>query len=98
MANKKNSNNSINYYGITKFCAFWAVIISGVIFLVNFIIQKLNGSFNGGILNTVATVLLIIAVIIPGWQYSKRWPVWVRVAFWVLAIVLLVFGSLSLSL
>lgn len=46
MANKKNSNNSINYYGITKFCAFWAVIISGVIFLVNFIIQKLNGSFN----------------------------------------------------
>ncbi len=93
MAKKSGSD----WNKITSGCAFFAVVIAGVIFLINALVQIFNGSFNGGILNTVATILLVIAVVIPGWRFTRGKKMWVKVLFWVCAIVLVVFGILSLN-
>ncbi|MBQ8658878.1 MAG: hypothetical protein IJ506_07055 [Clostridia bacterium] len=82
MAKKSNS-------GLTKMCAFWAIIISAALFLL--------GGFLGGtisaILNLVGKIALAIAVAFPALDYaSGKGLVW-RVIFWI-ALAVYLFGCI----
>ncbi len=94
MATKKN--NTTDWNKITRFCAFWAVCVSGLMFTINALIKLFGGSINFGIINTIATILLLAGVVIPGWRYSKTMPMWARIAFWVFVILIIAFGTISL--
>ncbi len=93
----KSSSSSVNWGKMTGICAFFAIVIAGVIFIINGIIKLVNGSFNGGILSTIATLLLVLALIIPGWRFVRGKKTWIQILFWVCAIVLIVFGAISFN-
>lgn len=95
MASKKSSTD---WNRIAGFCAFWSVCIAGILFTVNAILKLVNASINPGILNLVSTVLLVIGIVIPGWRYSRRMPMWARICYWVFVILIIAFGAVSISL
>lgn len=96
MASRKGSSTDWN--SITRFCAFWSVCIAGLIFTINAIVKLFDGHINFGIINTIATILLLLGVVIPGWRYSRTMPIWVRIAYWVFVILIIAFGAVSISL
>ncbi len=93
---KSSSSSSINWNKITGICAFCAIVIAGVIFIINAILKLVEASINPGILSTIATVLLVAALVIPGWRFVRTKKMWIQILFWVCAIVLVVCGAISI--
>lgn len=95
---KKSSTSAINWNKITGICAFLAIVIAGLIFAINGIVKLFEGSFNGGILNTIATLFLVAGLVIPGWRYTKTKAMWIQIIFWVCAIILIIFGAIGFNI
>ncbi len=96
---KKTSNNA-ELRQIGGFCAFFALIISGILYIINLILNLFDTSTNLGILGQIASIFLVVSVILSGWQF-KNTTSWGRkvgwtVVFWVFAILALV-GSIGLT-
>lgn len=94
---KNNNSQGTNWTKITNFCAFWSVFIAGLMFTVNGILKLVGASVNFGIINTLATIFLVLSLVIPGWRYSKKMPMWARVVFWVFAVLLIAFSAVSFN-
>lgn len=94
---KNNNSQTTNWTKITNFCAFWSVFIAGFMFTVNGILKLVGASINFGIINTLATIFLVLSLVIPGWRYSKKMPMWARVMFWVFAVLLIAFSAVSFN-
>lgn len=101
MATKKTTtttkSSSINWGKITGICSFFAIVIAGVLFIINGILRLVNANINAGILNTISTVLLVLAVIIPGWRFVRTKKMWIRILFWVCALCLIIFGAITFN-
>ncbi len=103
MATKKTTttktSSTTSWNKIAGICAFFAVVIAGVIFAINGIVSLVGASFSaGGVLNTIATVLLVAAVVIPGWRFVRGQKMWVQILFWVCVLVLVIFGAISFNM
>lgn len=94
----KSSSSSINWSKVTGICAFFAIVIAGLIFIISGILRLLNISFGPGILSTISTILLVLAVVIPGWRFVRGKKMWIQILFWVCAICLIVFGAISFNM
>lgn len=99
MAKKsKNTTTSTNNYPIVKATAFWGIIISGIVGIINFIISMLvkfdiikdAGGAVGtvlGIMSLIANLALFISVFLAAWAHSRgKSQLW-RTLFWVFAIL-----------
>lgn len=102
MAQKKSGNHATIDH-IAGFCSFWAIMLSGVIYAITIFMQKVvKGNFNPGILNSVASILLTLGVLLPGWRYlesnnlpGSRW-IW-RILYWLFAF-LIFFGVIGIQI
>lgn len=104
MAKKKNTN-STSTTDVTKFCAFWGLVIAAIAAIITFIfglLARLGVSISWagrvtGLCNTISQIALLVAVIIPAYKYSKsKTAVW-RAFFWV-AVIFIVLGLIGLNL
>jgi len=95
---KKSSGSSLNSLGGTL--ALISVFITGGIYLVNLILGLFDGSFNAGLLNTVASISMLIAIVIVSWTSLSKAnlpgnkTVWV-IFYWAFVILAFV-GQISL--
>ena len=95
---KKTTTTTTSNYPIVKATAFWGIIISGIVGLINFVISILvkfdiikgAGGTVGrvlGVMSLIANLALFISVFLAAWAYSSGKPkVW-RTLFWVFAIL-----------
>lgn len=82
---------------LTKFCAFWGIVIAAVLFVLSGILGllKVTGLIVG-IVDLVGKIALVLAVGIPAYDYTKgkkkAWKIvyWVALAIYVLGVVLAV--------
>lgn len=65
MAKKSSGNASLHRLG--GVLALISVFITGFIYLINLILGLFDGSFNPGLLNTVANIAMLIAIVIVSW-------------------------------
>lgn len=111
MAKKNRSTTTTtttSNYPIIKATAFWGIIISGIVGIINFIISIFVrlGVISGaggtlgsilGVMNLIASLALFISVFLAAWAHSKgKTKVW-RTLFWVFAI-LAILGLLGVNL
>lgn len=111
MAKKRTTTTyttTTSNYPIVKATAFWGIIISGIVGLINFIISILvkfdiikgAGGVVGRVLsamNLIAQIALFISVFLAGWAHSRgKSQVW-RTLFWVF-VVLAILGILGVNL
>ena len=98
---KKQNNGSISYDRLAGILSLISIFVSGIIWFISFLIKALGGSFNGGILNFIASLLMTIAVIMISWKALKRShltgnkTVWI-VIYWVI-VVLCLAGLIGVS-
>ncbi len=97
MAKNRTSNGLGRIAGA---CAFIALMISGIIYTINFLLGIFKAEVSFGIIGTIANVCLIIAVILSAWMYkiSQKWAqkLWITILFWVFAILALV-GTIGIN-
>lgn len=67
---KKSSGTGLHSLGGTL--ALISVFITGGIYLVNLILGLFDGSFDAGLLNTVASISMLIAIVIISWASLVR--------------------------
>ena len=67
---KKSTNPTLHNLGGTL--ALISVFITGGVFLINLILGLFDGSFNAGLLNTVASIAMLIAIVIISWASLVR--------------------------
>ena len=89
MANKKKprSENAAKNE-LAAFCAFWALLIAGILFLVQLILNAVGASLGfEGIINIIVAIMLGIAIALTAYKYvrgkSKGW----KIAYWVMIIL-----------
>ncbi len=90
MANKKKPRSETAAKNeLAAFCAFWALLIAGILFLVQLILNAIGvnlGSF-AGIINIIVAIMLGLAVALTAYKYvrgkSKGW----KIAYWVMIIL-----------
>ena len=87
---KKQRTEGAAKRDLSKFCAFWAIIISAILFLLKLIFDLVGGS-----LGTVGTVMGI-AIVFPAYSYAcskgKTWRIICIVVF-IVYFVLAILGS-----
>ena len=89
----------------TEVCAFWSMVISGFAYLFGGILKVITTFFSNFTPNTMAllnkiintitfvgSLLLIIAIAIPAWQFIKYRGVGWKVVYWI-ALIGFAFGS-----
>lgn len=90
----KKSGSSASYNKVAGILALIAIFIAGILGLISFIFELLDGSINlgkvGSILNLVSSVCLLISVIMISWlalvQSSlKNKTVW-YVIYWIIVV------------
>lgn len=93
---KKQRTEGAAKRDLSKFCAFWAVVISAVLYLLTLIFRAIGGNLGtaGDICALVASVMLGIALVFPAWSYAcskgKGWRIVCIIVFifyFVMAIV-----------
>ena len=102
---KTTTNRTTSVWDIVKFCAYVAMVIAAIAAMLAFVfglLAKLDVHIGWagrvtGICNTVAQVALIVAVIIPAYQYMRSKSAVVRAFFWV-AVIFLVLGLVGINL
>ena len=93
---KKNTTHTSEKRSLTKFCAFWGIVIAVTLLIVTAIFNAVGGSLGliGSIADLVAKIALIIAVAFPAYDYvkgkSKAWKIifWISLVLYIVCIVL----------
>ena len=67
---KKSGGSSLHNLGGTL--ALISVFITGGIFLINLILGLFDGSFDAGLLNTVASISMLISIVIVSWASLSK--------------------------
>lgn len=96
---KKQKTEGAAKRDIAKFCAFWALCIASVLFLVQLILNVVNvdlGSF-ANLLSIIAAIMLGIAISFPAYSYAcskgKVWKI-LCIIFLVMYFVLAICGNI----
>lgn len=101
MAKKKKNTEARERRDLTKFCAFWSLAISALLYIVSGVMRfvmwlvKNPPNLGGvcGVLQFLANIALVIAVALPAYSYvrgrSRGWKVlyFVSLAIFALGIV-----------
>ena len=77
----------------TDFIAFFALLLSAVLFIVGPILRKFAGATGEMIANiasTVAEVLLILAIALPAWYFARKGGIFGKVVYFVCLIAFIV--------
>ena len=90
MANKKKPRSETAAKNeLAAFCAFWALLIAGILFLVKLILNVVEaklGKFED-IINMIVAIMLGLAIALTAYKYvrgkSKGW----KIAYWVMIIL-----------
>ena len=90
MANKKKPRSETAAKNESAaFCAFWALLIAGILFLVKLILNVVEaklGKFED-IINMIVAIMLGLAIALTAYKYvrgkSKGW----KIAYWVMIIL-----------
>lgn len=72
---------------VMSFVAFLVLIVSGILWIVNFILSFFETALKVGVLNNIASILLIIVVVWVAWQYAKEQSKVMKIIFLVLATI-----------
>lgn len=98
MAKKAKYTEAERKNDLTKFCAFWALAISAVMFVVGGVISFVGLGEIGAIFDLLAKTALVVAIAIPAYKYvrskKKGWKIfyWIALAIYVFGVV---FGVIS---
>ena len=67
MGKKKQRTEGAAKRDLAKFCAFWAVVISAILFLLQMIFNLVGGNLGtvGNVMGIIAAVMLGIAIVFP---------------------------------
>ena len=93
---KKTTTYSSEKRSITKFCAFWGIVIAVVLLVLTAIFNAVGGSLGmiGSISDLVAKIALAVAVAFPAYDYvrgkAKGWKIvyWIALILYIVCIVL----------
>lgn len=109
MARRKKTTttttSSTSNYSIVKLCAYWGLVIAAIAALLIFVFRILaicgvTISWSGrlvSVCSTVAQIALLIAVLIPAYNYSRGKNAVYKAFFWV-AVILIVLGLVGINL
>ena len=96
---KKQRTEGAAKRDISKFCAFWALFIASVLFLVQLILRVIGvnlGSF-ANLMSIISAIMVGIAISFPAYSYAcskgKGWKI-VCIIFLVLYFVLAICGNI----
>lgn len=86
---KKTRSETTAKNELAAFCAFWALLIAGILFLIQLILNAVGvslGSF-AGLINIIVAVMLGIAIALTAYKYvrgkSKGW----KIAYWIMIVL-----------
>ena len=95
---KKQRTEGAAKRDLSKFCAFWEIIISAILFLLKLIFDLVGGSLGtvGTVMGIIAAIMLGIAIVFPAYSYAcskgKTWRIICIIVF-ILYFVLAILGS-----
>ena len=95
---KKQRTEGAAKRDLSKFCAFWAIVISALLILLKLIFDLVGGSLGtvGTVMGIIAAIMLGIAIVFPAYSYAcskgKTWRIICIIVF-ILYFVLAVMGS-----
>lgn len=96
---KKQRTEGAAKKDLAKFCAFWALFIASVLFIVQLILNVVGVNLGrlANIMSIIAAVMLGIAISFPAYSYAcskgKGWKI-VCIIFLVLYFLLAIFGNI----
>ena len=67
---KKSSGNALHNLGGTL--ALVSVFITGGIFLINLVLGLVDGKFDAGLLNTIASSAMLVSIVIVSWASLSK--------------------------
>ena len=95
---KKQRTEGAAKRDLSKFCAFWAIVISAILFLLKLIFDLVGGDLGtpATVMGIIAAIMLGIAIVFPAYSYAcskgKAWRIICIIVF-ILYFVLAVMGS-----
>lgn len=97
---KKQRTEGAAKRDLSKFCAFWAVVISAILFLLQMIFNLVGGNLDtvGRVMSIIASIMLGIAIVFPAYSYAcskgKTWRI-ICIIIFVVYFVLAILGGVS---
>ena len=95
---KKQRTEGAAKRDLSKFCAFWAVVISAILFLLQMIFNLVGGNLDtvGRVMSIIASIMLGIAIVFPAYSYAcskgKTWRI-ICIIIFVVYFVLAILGG-----
>lgn len=96
----KSSSSTLTYNKIAGILSLISLFITGILYMVNFILSFFGGSASIGILSMIANIMMILAIVMISWRALKsahlpgKKIVWI-VIYWVIVALALV-GQIAL--
>lgn len=100
MGKKKQRTEGAAKRDLAKFCAFWAVVISAILFLLQMIFNLVGGNLDtvGRVMSIIASIMLGIAIVFPAYSYAcskgKTWRI-ICIIIFIVYFVLAILGGVS---
>lgn len=100
MGKKKQRTEGAAKRDLAKFCAFWAVVISAILFLLQMIFNLVGGDLDtvGRVMSIIASIMLGIAIVFPAYSYAcskgKTWRI-ICIIIFIVYFVLAILGGVS---
>jgi phosphoglycerol transferase MdoB-like AlkP superfamily enzyme len=96
---KRTSSGGTNYSNVVRLAAFWALVLAAITELLSFIFRMVGLTISGfdliGILSLIGNILLILALGLAAWDFTKgKHKAW-RVILILAIVVLIVFRVLN---
>ena len=97
---KKQRTEGAAKRDLSKFCAFWAVVISAILFLLQMLFKLVGGNLDtvGRVMSIIASIMLGIAIVFPAYSYAcskgKTWGI-ICIIIFVVYFVLAILGGVS---
>lgn len=97
---KKQRTEGAAKRDLAKFCAFWAVVISAILFLLQMIFNLVGGDLDtvGRVMSIIASIMLGIAIVFPAYSYAcskgKTWRI-ICIIIFIVYFVLAILGGVS---
>ena len=97
---KKQRTEGAAKRDLSKFCAFWAVVISAILFLLQMIFNLVGGNLDtvGRVMSIIASIMLGIAIVFPAYSYAcskgKTWRI-ICIIIFVVYFILAILGGAS---
>ncbi len=96
----KSSSSSLTYNRLAGILSLISLFITGILYMVNFILSFFGGHASIGILSMIANVMMILAIVMISWRALKashlpgKKVVWV-IIYWVI-VALAIVGQIAL--